>query len=62
MDLWERAAPLRLLEDQLRASRAGGRIVLVGGEAGAGKSALVAEFARRAGVRAQVLWGGCARW
>ena len=35
------------------------RVVLVGAEAGGGKSRLVAEFAARAAGRAQVLAGGC---
>ena len=42
-------------------ARNGGRIALVAGEAGIGKSALVNEFARRCGPRARVLWGACDR-
>jgi DNA-binding CsgD family transcriptional regulator len=34
-------------------------VAVVAGEAGIGKSALVAEFARRCGATARVLWGGC---
>ena len=34
-----------------------GRLVLVGGEAGVGKTALVREFAEQSGAR--VLWGAC---
>jgi DNA-binding CsgD family transcriptional regulator/tetratricopeptide (TPR) repeat protein len=59
MELWERRAALDLLEQLLRDSRGGGLVALVGGEAGIGKSALVAEFARRCGDRARVLWGAC---
>src|SRR5262249_2708012 len=35
-----------------------GRVVLIGGEAGIGKTALVQEFAARRGD-ARLLWGGC---
>src|SRR3982751_2361452 len=61
MELWERDETLRLLDDLLRESVTGGRIALVAGEAGIGKSALVAEFARRCGPRTRVLWGACDR-
>ncbi|WP_203716084.1 ATP-binding protein [Asanoa siamensis] len=59
MELWERAAPLGVLDDLLRVSATGGRVALVAGEAGVGKSALVTEFARRAGARARFHWGWC---
>ncbi|GAA1867732.1 AAA family ATPase [Asanoa iriomotensis] len=55
MELWERAAPLRVLDELMRA---GGGVALVCGEAGVGKSALVSEFARRA-ARARFHWGWC---
>jgi DNA-binding CsgD family transcriptional regulator len=58
--LLERAGPLELLDARLRAVRADGRgrLVLVSGEAGIGKSALVREFCDR--TRAvRTLWGGC---
>ena len=61
MELWERSETLNLLGDLLRESASGGRIALVAGEAGIGKSALVVEFARRCGPRARVLWGACDR-
>ena len=61
MELWERSEALNLLGDFLRESARGGRIALVAGEAGIGKSALVIEFARRCGPRARVLWGACDR-
>jgi len=59
VELWERAAPLGVLDELLRQSAAGGRVGLVAGEAGVGKSALVTEFARRAGARARFHWGWC---
>jgi DNA-binding CsgD family transcriptional regulator/tetratricopeptide (TPR) repeat protein len=61
MELWERSEALNLLGDLLRESANGGRIAVVAGEAGIGKSALVIEFARRCGSRARVLWGACDR-
>src|SRR6476660_4833091 len=61
MELWERAAALEQLDDQLRASSAGGRVAMVAGEAGIGKASLVTEVARRVEDRARVLWGGCDR-
>jgi DNA-binding CsgD family transcriptional regulator len=61
MELWERSAALDLLDDLLSESAQGGRVAVVAGEAGIGKSVLVTEFARRCGVRARVLWGGCDR-
>ena len=61
MELWERSEALSLLGDLLRDSAHGGRIALVAGEAGIGKSALVIEFARRCGPQARVLWGACDR-
>ncbi|MBM0227882.1 AAA family ATPase, partial [Micromonospora sp. ATA51] len=59
MELLERAGPLDALDELLTASAAGGRIALVAGEAGAGKSALVSAFTAAVGVRARVLQGGC---
>jgi DNA-binding CsgD family transcriptional regulator/tetratricopeptide (TPR) repeat protein len=59
--LWERAEPLQVLDDLLRSTASGGWVALLPGEAGIGKSALVTEFARRAGNRARVWWGGCDR-
>jgi DNA-binding CsgD family transcriptional regulator/tetratricopeptide (TPR) repeat protein len=59
--LLERSDQLAVLADALGAvgSRAGGRLVLLEGEAGIGKTSLAREFA--AGLRApgRVLWGGC---
>ena len=61
MELWERSEALDLLSRFLRESANGGRIALVAGEAGIGKSALVREFVRRSGANARVLWGACDR-
>ncbi|MEV4175100.1 AAA family ATPase [Nonomuraea sp. NPDC049709] len=61
MELWERSATLTLLDDLLGESRRGGRVAVVAGEAGMGKSVLVTEFVRQCGARARVLWGGCDR-
>jgi AAA ATPase domain len=58
--LLERAGELATLDKSLTQALAGsGSIVLVSGEAGVGKTALVRAFchARRGGVR--VLWGAC---
>src|SRR5689334_12407807 len=59
MELWERADALRLLRDLVRETERGGRVAIVAGEAGIGKSVLVTEFTRRCGAAARVLWGGC---
>ncbi|MGH2615814.1 MAG: LuxR C-terminal-related transcriptional regulator [Thermomicrobiales bacterium] len=49
MELFERELHLTQLEDHLRQAAAGhGRVVLVGGEAGVGKTSLVDEFSRLA--------------
>jgi DNA-binding CsgD family transcriptional regulator/tetratricopeptide (TPR) repeat protein len=59
MDLLERAEPLARLRRLLAESAAGGRVAVLAGEAGAGKSALVTAFAEAAGARAAMLWGAC---
>lgn len=59
MDLWERDEALADLDAELATSAAGGRVALVAGEAGIGKSSLVAEFVRRNAARSRVLWGAC---
>ena len=61
MELWERSEALSLLADLLRESARSGRIALVAGEAGIGKSALVGEFVRRCGTTARVVRGACDR-
>ena len=59
MDLLERSSPLRGLGGLLAAAAVGGRVVLVEGEAGIGKSALVRGFADRHAADARFLVGGC---
>ncbi len=57
--LLERSAELAALDGLLAGSAAGGRVAVISGEAGAGKSTLAAAFAEAAGARAQMLWGAC---
>ena len=59
--LFERSQELVTLNDLLGAvSRSGqGRLVLVSGEAGIGKTALIEAFRRQADESVDVLWGGC---
>jgi DNA-binding CsgD family transcriptional regulator len=60
MELLERGAFLGSLESWLAAARNGeGCMVLLGGEAGIGKTALVRAFCDRHGTDAGVLWGAC---
>ncbi|MBE0611339.1 MAG: AAA family ATPase [Dehalococcoidia bacterium] len=60
MELLERDGLLRDLDDRLAEAAAGnGRMVLVAGEAGIGKTSLVRAFAERCGGRAHVLHGAC---
>jgi DNA-binding CsgD family transcriptional regulator len=58
--LLERSAELDALQSGLAAAEAGpgGRLVLLAGEAGIGKTALLREF-RQEAERVRVLWGGC---
>ena len=56
MELVERDTFLAAVEEHFAAS---GRLVLVGGEAGVGKTALVQAFTERIAGRARVLWGAC---
>jgi predicted ATPase len=59
LHLLERESALQSLGDAMAEARAGrGHTVLVSGEAGIGKSSLVAQFAG-AQSDARVLWGGC---
>jgi DNA-binding CsgD family transcriptional regulator len=60
--LLERGPELALLGERIAALRGGavsGACVLLSGEAGGGKSSLLAEAARRAGSDVQWLWGAC---
>jgi predicted ATPase len=59
--LLERSEQLKTLTNELAAASdgAGGRVVLVQGEAGIGKTALLREFCRGVGDSVRVLWAGC---
>ena len=60
MELVERGAHLAGLGEHLAATAGGhGRLILVGGEAGIGKTALVRTFADDHAQGARVLWGAC---
>jgi DNA-binding CsgD family transcriptional regulator/tetratricopeptide (TPR) repeat protein len=59
MELLERGDLLAGLERLLADTAGGGRVAVVAGEAGAGKSALAAAFTARLGARGRVLWGAC---
>ena len=59
MDLLERARVLEELDGELAATATGGRVALVAGEAGIGKSALVRRFTERQAAAARFLLGAC---
>jgi DNA-binding CsgD family transcriptional regulator/tetratricopeptide (TPR) repeat protein len=59
MELLERAPVLDELDRVLAATATGGRVVLVAGEAGIGKSALVRRFTERHPADARFLLGAC---
>jgi DNA-binding CsgD family transcriptional regulator len=59
MDLLERAPLLDELSGVLAATADGGRVVLVAGEAGIGKSALIRGFSERRSADARFLVGAC---
>ena len=60
-DLLERDRELSVLAEELAAVRASlrGRVMLVGGEAGVGKTALLRRFCIDCGGDARLLWGAC---
>lgn len=60
-ELLERGGELALLEECLGMVRSSSRgcLVLVGGEAGIGKTALLRRFCEAYGGSARVLWGAC---
>ncbi|WP_433302187.1 AAA family ATPase [Actinoplanes sp. CA-030573] len=59
MDLLERVDELAALDRLLAETSAGGRVAVLSGEAGAGKSTLATAFTEAASARAHVLWGAC---
>lgn len=60
MELLEREPLLRELDEALEKATAGeGRIALVSGEAGIGKTSLVEQFVRERKGSVRVLWGTC---
>lgn len=58
-DLLEREEFQARLDALLAQVREGGHVVLIAGEAGIGKTALVEDFTRRHDHGARALWGGC---
>ena len=60
-ELLERSRELSLLDEWLStvSATSGGRLVLVAGEAGVGKTALLRRFCDSGGDRPRSLWGGC---
>src|SRR3954469_24741203 len=59
MTLLERRTELDGLEALLARATSGGHLVLVGGEAGVGKTALITHVSDRARTTARVLMGAC---
>jgi len=59
VDLLERDDDLTRLTGTLPGARRGGALVLLGGEAGVGKTAFLRAVAERLQDRAEVLWGDC---
>jgi len=61
LDFLERSLEYAALEESLNAVRASsqGRVVLVGGEAGVGKTKLLQRFRRAHSGSVRILWGAC---
>ncbi len=59
--LWERGDVLRILDRLVADSARSGKVALITGEAGLGKSSLVRTFADRQRHGARVVWGYCDR-
>ena len=60
MDLLEREAPLQRLGELVKQAREGeGRIALIRGEAGIGKTSVVRALTQTVADQAHVLWGSC---
>jgi predicted ATPase/DNA-binding CsgD family transcriptional regulator len=60
VDLLERETSLRELDNALNEAASGeGRVVLVSGEAGIGKTSLIEQFTRQRRDSIRVLWGAC---
>ncbi|HEV7358897.1 MAG TPA: AAA family ATPase [Steroidobacteraceae bacterium] len=60
MNLLERHEQLEILEQSFAEARAGsGKLVLIAGEAGMGKSSLVEQFVAQTRRHARILWGAC---
>ena len=60
VELVERTAVLAQLDGALAEARAGsGAIVLLGGDAGVGKTSVARAFVERGGPALRVLWGSC---
>ena len=60
MHLFERQHQLETLAQSFSEARAGaGKLILIAGEAGLGKSSLVEQFVSDTRRQARVLWGAC---
>ncbi|HET7450874.1 MAG TPA: LuxR C-terminal-related transcriptional regulator [Gaiellaceae bacterium] len=59
MELVERSGLLSGLEVQIRQAETAGRMVLIGGEAGVGKTSLARSLVERSPGGVRVLWGAC---
>ena len=58
--LLERESPLEVIRAAAaRAAAGNGKVVVVEGEAGIGKTSLLRAFAAQQGTRGRILWGWC---